>query len=529
MWAAFPSSGSSDAFPHLHNLLSMTHLGVRLATIVVILTAALLPRVLNLGAFLTVDEEQWHRNTVGFRDALQHGDFGGLYQQHHPGVTTMWLASLTVTADSWATRLLPAALALGVLVGLAWFLMMRLWGWKTATFAALLLALNPLFIAHSRVLAMDALQAVFMALSALGALVWIEQRKPRWLIFSGAMTALAILSKFPAVVLLPWFALVLVVDFATQRLPRETGRAALLWGGSLFLTLLIVFPTILTNPQTIADGIAIFFREEQYQYRIVHGLGPWWYFQTLLLWSTPIHVLAFVLLPFAVLASDTQYRRALGWLGALGILYFLGMEFSIKKGDRYLLPDFLLIDLLATLVLGGIVYGLSPRPLLTSRARNVVLAIAVLLLGYQVVEILRLHPYALAYRNPLFRSIAAGRTMGWGEGLDLAAEYLNAKPNAEKLLVISYWEGPFQYRFRGQVTSAERLAQETVQEIGGEYVVLYRAMEGRASSRWETKVLLAFRDQTPEHVIVLNQEPYAWIYAVSDRARSLRPTDDRSE
>lgn len=104
--------------------------------------------------------------------------------------------------------------------------------------------------------------------------------------------------------------------------------------------------------------------------------------------------------------------------------------------------------------------------------------------------------------------------MGWGEGLDLAAEYLNQKPNPEEMLVLSYWEGQLGYKFKGEVTGVERLAKETVGEVGADYVVLYRAMQGRAPERWETKVLAQFADKIPEHIISLNGEEYVWIYDV---------------
>jgi hypothetical protein len=105
--------------------------------------------------------------------------------------------------------------------------------------------------------------------------------------------------------------------------------------------------------------------------------------------------------------------------------------------------------------------------------------------------------------------------MGWGEGLDVAAAYLNQKPNADKLLVAAYYEGEFAYKFHGQVTSAERLGSESLASVHPDYVVLYRTMQGRAPERWETKVLAQFQAYTPEHVIYLNGEPYAWIYKTS--------------
>lgn len=144
-------------------------------------------------------------------------------------------------------------------------------------------------------------------------------------------------------------------------------------------------------------------------------------------------------------------------------------------------------------------------------------------MGWQVLTLMNIHPHYLAYRNWFSRSVAEARTMGWGEGLELGAAYLNAKPHAENMLVISHYETPFGYKFKGHVTSAERLGKESLSDIGADYVVLYRAMEGRSADRWETKVLAQFKDKVPEHVISLNGEEYVWIYNVQNE-KSNSPT-----
>lgn len=188
-------------------------------------------------------------------------------------------------------------------------------------------------------------------------------------------------------------------------------------------------------------------------------------------------------------------------------MFFLEIQYSIKKGDRYMLPVFLGFDILTTLSIAT-AYAMAKQKYL----KNIILIVCITGIGFQAHEAIRLHPYLLAYRNPLFSSVAQGRTMGWGEGLDLAAYYLNTKPNAEHLLVAAYYEGSFAYHFKGQFTSAERLGKESAEEIGADYVVLYRTMEGRAPERWETKVLKDYASKTPEKIITLNGEQYVWIY-----------------
>lgn len=455
--------------------------GILLAIFII----ALLPRMLNLDAFISPDEPRWRENTLGFREGLKTGDFSALYQQPHPGITTMWLASPVITSESWAIIRTPQAIFISVLVTLAAYLMMRLWGTWVGVVGGLLLALDAHFIAHSRVLAMDALLSIFIILALLFLMLWQKEKKNSWIIWCGVCCALAVLSKMIGVVILQF-----VLFFL---LWQKNWRALRCWIAAGVITSVVVFPTIVTDFGKVAAGTREFFATEHYSQR-VHALGPWWYPQAFLLWTTPLQILGLI---FA-------FKRKESWpLMAFAVLFFLAIQYSLKKGDRYMLPDFLLFDILAAL-------GLTTLHL--RGVKKVAVILALMAAGWQVWNIFELHPHYLAYRNPFFRSVAESRTMGWGEGLDLAAEYLNQKPVVEGMLVAAYYEGQFGYKFKGEVTGVERLAKESLEEVGADYVVLYRAMQGRAPERWETKVLEQFFDKAPEKVITLNGEEYVWIY-----------------
>lgn len=461
----------------------------------IVFVLALLPRVLDLDTFISPDEPRWLENTLEFREGLITGDFSKLYQQPHPGITTMWVSAPVITSESWAVRRVPQAAAIAALITLAAYLMARRWGWAVGFWGGLLLALNPHFVAHSRVLAMDALLSIFIVLALLFLLLWQKEKKKSWIVWCGMCCALAIFSKMIGVVVVPF-----VLTFIVW---RKDWRTFVYWAAAGIITMIIVFPTIITDFGKVAAGTREFFATEHYSQQ-VHALGPWWYPQAFLLWTTPLQLLGLLVLGFAIWRKQERHSDIF-LLISFALLFFLAIQYSVKKGDRYMLPNFLLFDVLAVL-------GLTSLHLRS--VKRVVLTLGILALGWQVWNLFELHPHYLAYRNPFFRSIAERRTMGWGEGLDLAAEYLNQKPNAEEILVLSYWEGQLGYKFRGEVTGVERLAKETTGEVGADYVVLYRAMQGRAPERWETKVLAQFTDKTPEHVISLNGEEYVWIYAV---------------
>ena len=118
----------------------------------------------------------------------------------------------------------------------------------------------------------------------------------------------------------------------------------------------------------------------------------------------------------------------------------------------------------------------------------------------------RLHPYYLAHYNRLF-PIAPDRKLGWGEGLEQVAAYLNERPDAG-VPVLSYYPGVLARFYRGRV---ERLVH--ADEPGYPYVVLYRSMFERPSDAYESDFLRRYLGkETPHYVVTINGLPYAWVF-----------------
>ncbi len=179
------------------------------------------------------------------------------------------------------------------------------------------------------------------------------------------------------------------------------------------------------------------------------------------------------------------------------------MTLGAKKGDRYILPSFLFLDALTVIVFFSLIIQFRARRLL------LLATYCLLLTGllWQAIDVARLHPHALAYVNPLTKPFYGHRRLGWGEGFDLAAVYLNQKPRAAKLTVASYYPTEFDYNFVGQVIPLNHY-----RDANADYVVLYRAMYERDPNAWETDILNQFASRTPEKIITLNGLEYAWIH-----------------
>jgi len=198
--------------------------------------AALLPRVLDLGVFLTGDEANfWLRRSDLFMRALRSGDFAATAISTHPGVTTMWLGSAGLLLQDWlldsgivrdgsfatflALTRLPTALVHVAAVLLGYRLLRRLFAPVPAGLAALFWAADPFMIGYSRVLHVDALAGSFAVLSLLAACAyWHHERRRADLILSGVCAGLAILSKSPALAIVP---VVGVIGLAAAWRPDE--------------------------------------------------------------------------------------------------------------------------------------------------------------------------------------------------------------------------------------------------------------------------------------------------------------------
>jgi hypothetical protein len=131
---------------------------------------------------------------------------------------------------------------------------------------------------------------------------------------------------------------------------------------------------------------------------------------------------------------------------------------------------------------------------------------------------IRNYPYYINYYNPLMGGSTRAPQMmmiGWGEGLDQAARYLNQLPGAKEFQVMSYYpDGSFSYFFDGktQPLPDEWGGDGSNQFTGIDYVVLY-------AHQWQRQVpnaqLLAYFDQlTPEYVVKIDGLDYAKVYSL---------------
>ena len=208
-----------------------------------------------------------------------------------------------------------------------------------------------------------------------------------------------------------------------------------------------------------------------------------------------------------------QFRIALA-LVAVVLLFTLCLSLTSKKFSRYLLPAFPILEILAAVgffqfLKWGYSYidsrfGTEATP--QKLTFSVVIFLCLILI--QILPVLLLHPYYSTYYNLCFKltDIRKIITVGGAAGVDLAAKYLNGKPNAQELHVqISPLSVQFFYRyFTGQVYPAD---------AGGEATPDYEVVNIRDSQVGLVPQTGTLNGEL-EHVITLNGIDHVWIYRI---------------
>ena len=536
------------------------------AVLVVVLSLSLGLRLVGLNRFIVPDEVRWTCRSINFQQALSRGDWKNTFRTGHPGVITTWLGSLFINDDDtrirtmcedtldgrkvvWAGETLEdrthlmqqlGQLLFDARVGVAlftwtcvvgiYFLTRHLWGAKVALLSLILISLDPFFLALSRFIHVDAVLAGLMTISVLGLIASTreassEHVRVALLVLSGIATGLAILQKSPAMFLGPFAVLVLGLDVLRKGFSRKlifkAARNLVLWGLIAVAVYVAMWPSLWVDPvgtlRRVLDK-ALGYAE------MGHGSGnyfmgrpdddPGWLFYPVATAFRlgPLALLGLVVAMIWVVRSRDDAERRIGAavLLAFALSFWVFMSLGDKMFDRYFLPVYPSLEIVAAVGLlwaVGVVRdrrqakpgGLRPSLLIYGFALAVQLGIA-----------LPHYPYYLTYYNPLLGGMDQAvkiLLVGWGEGYDQAAAYLNAKPDAEELQVATSNFPSFSPQFLGKAQSIENYSPwET------DYVMFYLSHVQRLHNRDLLSEYLFDTDVQPEQVVTLHGVDYVWLY-----------------
>lgn len=543
--------------------------------ILMVLLGALLvvPRLLAIDQFATIDEPYWLTAGSDFYYALGQRAFANTVYDYHPAVTTMWIIALGMliyfpqyrgfgqgyfdvykdTLERFllshdhtplglltVSRVIQTAVIVFLLFVTLWFLR-RLLGNKIAIAGILLISFDPFFLGHSRLLNHEGLMSLFVMISLLAVLMHLfHERRLVYLLISGVAAGFAQLTKSSSIVLGPLIGTLFVLEIFFH---RDTGwrkriLRALAEGITWFVVLGIVYfvfwPGMWVAPGDMlyqVFGNALSYAFGGARLSVTGGIQPADFqphlsdinsFINSVLWrTTPIVWIGALLSLVSILKQKWEQRFTCLSIFLIGLAFIL--LFGIASGRNsahYILTTYVSMDILAAT---GWVTGLewlSNRIPAGIRWNHASLALGIIVI-VQAVSAYAFFPYYYTYYNPIMEAWQPGRqnpNFGYGDGLELAARYLAQQPGAAQAPVIAFYgRGPFSYFYPGKTdqlkpvyADAENVPQLVQILHESKYLVIYYELEKERVV--PANVMHALEGVNPEKVIWLNDIEYIRIY-----------------
>lgn len=253
----------------------------------------------HLGKFETTDEHLWKYDRIGqYWKALGRGNWSGTYINDKPGVTVALVSGLGLLAEPHPERTeyrklpadenklteafqvdqsertnvyfrLPVLGAVGIILCSIYFLALSVFGSTTlALFLVIFVAGNPILLGLSQIINPDSLFWPCALLATLTYLGWLLYARRSFAYATGLLVGLALLSKYTAFLLFPFFGLLTISSFLFLETPKfRLDRSQLIRQGAILglifilslFTFAFLLPATWTNPGIVFKGLSQFF------------------------------------------------------------------------------------------------------------------------------------------------------------------------------------------------------------------------------------------------------------------------------
>jgi len=498
----------------------------------IIFIIVFLPRLTGISSFSTVDEPDYIKYGGNFYYSLGQRDFDQAYQTYQPAVTTLYASALayhlvfpaykglgqgyiddTIEQTEFLegkgvepVRLLIVAriimiILVSLFLTLAFLLLDLLIGFIPGLIIILLISFEPFFLGHSRLLTQEGLMSISVITSVLATIVYCI-KKDRWIfvVISAITTAIAILTKLTAIVVLPVLAILFIFFWQPdpvhkkEHLIKRRMIAMVIWLVVFLAFTFAVWPALWNHPVDVItslfeksfgflgskEGVPV---EELSLQGIITGNNIARYLSSLWWQIPPLTWVGSLIALFFFTIKIKQNSRTQNTLFCiflvLAILMITMMSMGKKLANHYIMVTHVSLCILAGL---GYIQGIDlVRGYLKDRSKNLATAILLLVIVvFQVLNYSGYSPYFFDYINPIAlmtRGTTSVIDTGYGQGLEIAARYLSSKPGAEDLKVMSWWSTSLDYFFPGrteQIWIIKSWRQEDVDELrSSDYLVVY--------------------------------------------------------
>jgi hypothetical protein len=543
---------------------------------VVLIIALLAPRLPGLASFATLDEPYWLSMGANFYYALGQREFQNTVYEYQPAVTTMWIITAAMLVyfpeyrgfgqgypsynKGWLDlfliehgkhplELLQVARVIQVFVIAILFLILyyflrRFVNKYIAAFAVLFASFDPFFLSQSRMLDHEAMLSLFVMISVLALLAYLSQgRRFIFLLISGIAAGLAQLTKSSALAILAPVGILFLIQVIQER-GQGWGKSILsnvkiflIWLGLLVAAYFIFWPGMWVAPKKMlyevygnafsyafqGGRLAVTGELDSSQFSLDFNLaGIRSLAEMILRRTTPLTWLG-ILFGFALLKQkELIYKMlfALLWVTAAAFIVMFGIAQG-RNSPHYILCSYLALNLLAGLGWFTVVQRFSNRVAL----RSSVLLIA---LALQLWSAIPFYPYYYTYENPLlYRENADVPLFPYGEGLELAGQYLSTLPDAQNSTALVYYSrGCFSYFYPGTTVGFKNYYTDGNHPIellnaltSADYVVVYYAVQGHLEKY--AGYVQALSKVKPIREVWIDGRKYVLIYRVEDIPESV--------
>jgi len=554
---------------------------IEISAYILLILAVLLPRLPALDSFATLDEPYWLSMGANFYYAIGQREFQNTVYEYQPAVTTMWIvtfamlsyfpeyrglgqgylefekgaldpfmlehgkAPLVLLRDA---RLIQV-LVIGILFLFLYSLLQRLVSKPTAFVAVLFASFDPFFLGMSRLLNHEAMLSLFVVVSILAFYIYLAQeRRIGFLLLSGITAGFAQLTKSSGIAILAPIGIILLIQIFQQRqngffnAALDHAQVFAVWLLALAATYFILWPGMWVAPgrmlyQVYGNAFSYAFQGARLtvtenlqpsQFSLNTGFSGIWDLIRVFLWrTTPLTWLGILfgfIFPFSLNRELVRSNwHLITLLSTTAAAFFL--IFGIAQGrnsPHYILTSYLALNLLAGLGWFHTIKWLTERCMSLRKEQIQYVSLSILVIA-QLWSAALHYPYYYTYRNPILYALGEHPQFPqfpYGEGLELAAQYLARLPNAENSTVISYYSrGSFSYFYPGQTTRFKPYyidaahKKDLVDSIrSADYLIVYYASQG-TSDKYQP-FLAALSIAQPIYEVWLNDYKYVMIYQV---------------
>ena len=363
------------------------------------------------------DSVNWHVRSEQFVNGLKYFQFEKTYQHYQPGVGLMWIMGPTVelvkqlypghevySVETFPTFHFVSRVVLIhvqlVLTLLIFWLLKKFLDWNKAFLAVALFTFEPFFVGNSRELHMDVLLTLLMFPGLLFSFWSLREFSWKRSILAGFFLGLSFLTKSIGVGSLLFAGFFGLVYLWRAKSPRDGAKYLISILLPSVLAIFLFLPALWKEPAYVVgqiyDGVTRGIEDGHNE--IVFGKetrdAGWIFYPLVLVLKTSPILLTGLVLYFAKFRKRLPRLTLNSYLAIFYIGYFVVMSIGSKKIDRYILPMYPFLGLLAA-------QGFFSMEKVFKKVWTKIFA-AVAAGVFLAWPLISLRPYYFTYTNPLF-------------------------------------------------------------------------------------------------------------------------------